>query len=232
VNAIVAAVRLTIDNDRLASTIEEQLAEVAASRSRMLAAGDEERRRIERDLHDGAQQRLVAIALALRLAETRLDSDSPPDVRQTLTTAVRDLSEAVDELRDLARGIHPAILTESGLGAALRALVDRSPLPVTLDLSLAGEPAAPIAATAYFAVSEALTNVAKHARAGHVSVRAATRVGAIRIEIADDGVGGADDRAGTGLRGIADRVATMGGTLAITSAAGGTRVEIELPCGS
>ena len=233
VNAVVAAVRLTIDNERLASTIEAQLAEVAASRARILAAGDDERRRIERDLHDGSQQRLVAIALALRLAETRLDPDSPPDVRRALTRAVSDLSEAIDEFRALARGIHPAILSESGLAAALQSLVDRCPMTVRLELSLTREPPAAIAATAYFAVSEALTNVVKHANADGVTVRAGTMGDSIRVEVIDDGDGGADDRAGSGLRGIADRVATAGGTLWIRSTAGeGTQVEVELPCGS
>lgn len=233
VNAVVAAVRLTIDNQKLQAEIEAQLAEVAASRSRIVAAGDAERSRIERDLHDGAQQRLVAIALALRLAETRLNGDASPAVRAVLSQAVDDLGVAIDELRDLARGIHPAILTESGLRAALESLVNRSSLPVRLDIALADEPPAAVASTAYFGVAEALTNVAKHANARAVLVRVASCEGSIRIEVIDDGDGGADLRAGTGLRGVADRVATVGGTLRLASpAAGGTTVDIELPCAS
>jgi signal transduction histidine kinase len=233
VNAVVAAVRLTIDNEQLQAEIETQLAEVAASRSRIMAAGDAERRRIERDLHDGAQQRLVTVALALRLAHARLADDGDPRTRTALSQAVKDLGEAIEELRDLAHGIHPAILSESGLAVALESLVDRSPVPVTFDVRLAGQPPAAIAAAAYFAVSEALTNVAKHADARAVVVRAVARDATIRIEVIDDGCGGADTRDGTGLRGIADRVATVGGTLRIHSpTSGGTRVEVELPCAS
>ena len=233
VNAVVAAVRLTIDNEQLQAEIEAQLAEVAASRSRIVAAGDVERRRIERDLHDGAQQRLVTIALALRLAETRLDGGTGPHIHAVLSQAVEDLGEAIDELRDLARGIHPAILNESGLGAALESLVNRSPMPVRLDVDLLGEPPSAVASAAYFAASEALTNIVKHANAHEVAVRAVVRDDMLRLEISDDGRGGADTRDGTGLRGIADRVATVGGTVRVTSpAGGGTRIEVELPCAS
>ena len=153
VGAVVAAVRLTSDNERLRGELQRQLTAVAESRSRIVAAGDEERHRIERDLHDGAQQRLVTIALALRLADARLGSDSDPEVHDVLSQAVKDLGEAIDELRDLARGIHPAILTESGLSSALESLVDRSPVPAELDVRLATEPPTAVAATAYFAVS-------------------------------------------------------------------------------
>ncbi len=233
VNAVVAAVRLTIDNEQLQAEIETQLAEVAASRARIVAAGDAERRRIERDLHDGAQQGLVTIALSLRLAETRMAGDTSPAVRAVLAQAVNDLGEALDELRDLARGIHPAILNESGLAAALESLANRSSLPVRLDIALNDEPLSAVASTAYFAVSEALTNIVKHANAHAVTVSAVSRDGLIRIEVTDDGCGGADARDGTRLRGVADRVATVGGTLRLYSpAAGGTRVEIELPCAS
>jgi signal transduction histidine kinase len=232
VNAIVSAVRLTTDNERLQSEIETQLTEVAASRARIIAAGDAERGRIERDLHDGAQQRLVTIALALRLAETRLGDDADPATRAVLSQSVKDLGEAIEELRDLARGIHPTILTESGLGAALESLVDRSPLPVQLSIDLPIEPSNAIAATAYFAVSEALTNVAKHTAATVVTVCAEVHDGTLRVEIADDGGGGADSARGSGLRGIADRIAAVGGTWRLVSApgSGGTRIEVDLPC--
>ena len=233
VNAVVAAVRLTIDNEQLQAELEEQLAEVAASRARIVAAADEERRRIERDLHDGAQQRLVAVALALRLAETRLGDDSDPAVRDVLAQGVKDLGEAIDELRDLARGVHPAILSESGLVAALESLVDRSPFPVRLDVDIASEPPSAIAATAYFAVCEALSNVAKHANADDVTVLAVDGDGRLRILVVDDGIGGADPAEGSGLRGIADRVATVGGRVRVESIVGtGTRFEVELPCAS
>jgi signal transduction histidine kinase len=233
VNAVVAAVRLTIDNEQLQAEIETQLAEVAASRTRIVAAGDAERRRIERDLHDGAQQRLVTIALALRLAEARVGGDeSTPEVRALLARTVSDLQEAIDELRDLARGIRPAIL-DSGLHAALVSLADRSPLPVRLDVRLDREPSSAVTNTAFFAVAEALTNIAKHANAHNVTVRAVASNGAIQIEVTDDGDGGADSDHGSGLRGISDRVAAVGGTMRLHSPPGaGTRFEVELPCAS
>ncbi len=230
VNAVIAAVRLTIDNEHLQTELQSKLAEVAASRARIVAAGDEERRRLERDLHDGAQQRLVAIALSLRLSEAALPDDTDAEVRQTLSRTVTDLREAIDELRALARGIHPAVL-DSGLRAALESLVGRSPLPVRLDLDLDGEPSKTVTATAYFAVAEALTNIAKHANARQVSVRGVAADGRISIAVTDDGIGGADAGDGSGLRGISDRVATIGGSLRVYSPpGGGTRFEVELPC--
>jgi signal transduction histidine kinase len=232
VNAVVAAVRLTLDNEQLQSELESQLAEVAASRARIVAAGDEERRRIERDLHDGAQQRLVTIALALRLAETRLAEDADPAVRDVLAQGVKDLGEAIDELRDLARGVHPAILGESGLVAAIESLADRSPLDVSLELDVHAEPTSAVAAAAYFAVAEALTNITKHASATTVTVRVVDRVGSLHISVTDDGAGGADP-GGSGLRGIADRVAAVGGTLSVDSPPGsGTHFQVDLPCAS
>ena len=231
VGAVAAAVRITIDNDRLHADLADQLAELAESRARIVDATDAERRRIERDLHDGAQQRLVTVALALRLAETRLDHESDPALRNVLGQAVKELGEAISELRDLARGVHPAILSESGLAAALESLADRSAMPLRLHVDLVHEPPSSIAATAYFAVCEALANVAKHANASDVEVRADDRDGRIVIVVTDDGVGGAEIAAGTGLRGIGDRVATVGGTLRVVSPAGcGTRFEVELPC--
>jgi len=203
-----------------------------ATRSGAVDAQDAELRRIERDLHDGAQQRLVTIALALKLAETRLAGDATPEMRTVLSQTVTDLQDAIVELRDLARGIHPAVL-ESGLRAALESLADRSPLPVHLDLRLDGEPPNAVTRTAYFAVSEALTNIVKHANAHVVTVRAVAGDGAIRLEVIDDGDGGADVNDGTGLRGIADRVEAAGGRMQLDSASGtGTRFAVELPCAS
>jgi signal transduction histidine kinase len=231
VGAVVAAVRLTSDNERLRAELQRQLTAVAESRSRIVAAGDEERHRIERDLHDGAQQRLVTIALALRLADARLGSDSDPEVHDALSQAVKDLGEAIDELRDLARGIHPAILTESGLSSALESLVDRSPVPASLDMRVATEPPMAVAATAYFAASEAMTNVVKHAHATRIRVEVRIEGGELRVLIEDDGVGRADPAGGSGLRGLADRVDAGGGTLRVTSPpSGGTRLDVRLPC--
>lgn len=233
VNAVVAAVRLTIDNDHLRTELEQQLEEVAASRVRILAAGDAERKRIERDLHDGAQQRLVTIALTLRLAQARLDAGADPQTRGVLGQAVKDLGEAIGELRDLARGIHPAILSESGLRAALESLADRSSMPVRLQIDLAVEPPADVATAAYFTVAEALTNVVKHAGPTSVEVGVHEVDGTLHVRVADDGRGGVDPTRGSGLRGIADRVAALGGTLHVDSpAGGGTVIEVELPCGS
>lgn len=232
INGVVAAVRLTADNERLRDEVDRQLVEVAASRSRILDAGDAERRRIERDLHDGAQQRLVTIGLALRLTEARLGTDADPQMRSDLMQAVKDLGEAIDELRDLAQGIHPSILTEAGLAAALESLTDRAPVPVHLQVDLPGAVAPAIAATAYFAVAEALTNIAKHARAQTVEVLASSTAERVEIIVVDDGVGGASESAfGSGLRGIADRVAAVGGSMQVHSpVGGGTRLELSLPC--
>lgn len=233
VNAVVAAVRLTVDNERMQTEIEAQLAEVAASRSRIVAASDAERRRIERDLHDGAQQRLVTIALALRLAEARTDEGAEPQARAALGQAALDLGEAIDELRSLARGIHPAILTESGLHAALESLADRSTVPVRLRIDIGEEPPTAIAAAAYFAVAEMLTNIAKHANARQATIAASVTGGTMHITVSDDGHGGVESTRGTGLRGIADRVATVNGTLRVHSPVGeGTRIEVDLPCES
>lgn len=232
-SAVAGAVRLTIDNERLTTELQAQLQEVEASRARIVEAGDEARRRIERDLHDGAQQRLVTVALALRLLASRADVETSPEVHDLLLQSVRDLGEAVDELRDLARGIHPAILGEAGLGDALQSLADRSPVPTRLEVRLEDEPSSSVAATLYFAAAEALTNVVKHAGAASVVVGVAADGSRLRLEVVDDGVGGARSSAGSGLSGLADRVAAQGGTMRVTSPAGeGTRVEVALPCGS
>jgi len=231
VNAVVAAVRLTIDNEQLQGELEAQLAEVAASRARIVAAGDAERRRIERDLHDGAQQRLVASAVGLQLAMARL-ADSPDDrVREVLEQTAAELRGAIQELRDLAHGIHPSVLTEFGLAAALESLVNRSPLNVSLSVDVPSEPEGVVAATAYYAVAEALTNAMKHANADKIAISATGSEQSISIEIEDDGDGGADIHRGTGMAGIADRIASVGGSFAVDSALGaGTRLVIELPC--
>ena len=178
--------------------------ELRASRTRLVAAGDEARRRLERNLHDGAQQRLVSLSVALRLARARLESD-PAAAGELLEEAGGELAQALEELRELARGIHPAVLTDRGLDAALQSLADRTPIPV--DLSLPGRTLPePIAAAAYYVVSEAVANVVKHANASAVAVQVTAPDGRVVVAVADDGVGGADPASGTGLRGLADRV--------------------------
>jgi len=202
--------------------------EIRASRSRILEAGDAERQRLERNLHDGAQQRLVSLSLSLRLAQAKLQSD-PAEADGLLAASREELAQAIDELRELARGIHPAVLTDRGLEAALETLATRAPLPVELDVMEERLPD-PVEAAAYFIVSEALTNVAKYARAtaAHVAVRLDD--GAVVVEVADDGSGGADPAGGTGLRGLADRVATLDGALEVESEPGsGTVVRAVIP---
>jgi PAS domain S-box-containing protein len=206
----------------------EREEELRASRARIVAAGDEERRRLERNLHDGAQQRLVSLSLALRLAETRVRSD-PDDASRVLAGAREELGQALEELRELARGIHPAILTDRGLGPALEALASRARLPVEIDH---GEERLPpsIEVAAYYVVSEALANVAKYAKATNVRVAVARDNGSAHVFVADDGVGGADPAAGSGLSGLADRIAALNGTLEVESPPGaGTIIRAEIP---
>jgi signal transduction histidine kinase len=204
---------------------------VYASRERIVTAGDTERRRLERNLHDGAQQRLVALSMQLRLLQGRIRED-PSSAEALVTTASDELALSLDELRELARGLHPAIL-DHGLEAALESLASRSPVPTTVSYEAHAEPPQPVALAAYFVASEALTNVAKYACATVAQVRL-TREGArLVIEIADNGAGGADPRGGSGLRGLADRVDALDGRLAVVSPAGaGTSVRAELPCAS
>jgi signal transduction histidine kinase len=199
--------------------------ELAASRARIVQAGDAERRRLERNLHDGAQQRLVSLALMLRLAARRHPED------ETLGQAGEELAEALKELRELARGIHPAVLTERGLEPAVRALADRSQLPVELSVDVDGRLPDPVEAAAYYVVAEALTNVAKYAGASEVTVGVHRDNGQARIEVRDDGIGGADAGGGSGLRGLADRVEALGGRLQIDSPRGaGTTLRADNPC--
>ena len=192
-------------------------AEVRDSRARIVAAADEARKRLERNLHDGAQQRLVAVLLALRLARGRVSA--VPDATEALDAAITELSAAVAELRELARGIHPAALTERGLATAVRGLAQRTPVPVELDVTDVRYPE-PVEAAAYFVVSESLANVARYARASGASVRIREEGGALAVEVEDDGVGGADQSAGTGLSGLADRVAALDGSFAVESPPG------------
>ena len=232
VAAVGAAVRLAVDNERLAAEVRSQLAEVQASRTRIVEASDAERRRVERNLHDGAQQRLVALSLALRRAKSQLPADAGPELTSTLDAAADQLKAALAELRELAKGIHPAILTEAGLGPALRSLARESPTPVTARLDVPDDVPGPVAAAVYYVAAEALTNIAKYADAGRVELTAGIGPDGLRIEIADDGRGGADASAGSGLRGLADRVAALGGRLEVLSpAGGGTRIVATVPLG-
>jgi signal transduction histidine kinase len=227
-----AAARITLENARLHAETRARLAQVQESRARLVSAADEERRRIERDIHDGAQQRLVALGLQLRSAQRRLGPAADPEVERMIDATVDELQVAVNELRELARGVHPAILTEDGLGAALESLAARTPFPVELETFDERVPA-PVEAAAYFVASEALANVSKHAHASRAHVMARRRDGTVEIVVEDDGVGGARAEQGSGLGGLADRVEALGGKLKIESPPGrGTRIVGEIPCAS
>lgn len=221
--------RLIDANARLQGQIEAQLEEVRASRARIVEAGDVERRRVERDLHDGAQQRLISLSLELRVARNALGEHADPAVRRSLERAADEAAAALAELRDLALGIHPLILTESGLGAAVESLADRAPVDVSVDIGSERYPPA-VEGAAYFVISEALANVAKYAGATKAGVRVRPFAGHMTIEIEDDGVGGADPRTGSGLRGLIDRLAALDGTLTLDSpVGGGTRLSARIP---
>ena len=203
--------------------------ELRVSRAQVVEAGDAERRRLERNLHDGAQQRLVALSLELGLLEQRFQDD--PEAQRAIDQARRELGESLRELRDLARGIHPAVVTGYGLAVAAQSLVDRSPVPVELDVDLDERVPETIEVAAYYLVSESLTNVAKYAHASRATVEIRRSAGHLVVEIADDGVGGADVAGGSGLKGLTDRIEALGGRLEVESpVGGGTRVRAEMPC--
>ena len=226
--AVSAAAAIAIENQHLHAESHVRLAELKASRERIVAAGDAERRRLERNLHDGAQQRLVAISLQLRLLRNRLHDD--PSAELLATTASDELALSMAELRELARGIHPAVL-EHGLAAALGSLASRSTVATTVSCETSDRLPDAVELAAYFVASEALANVAKYSSATHASVRLWRAGSTASIEIADDGIGGADDSRGSGLRGLADRVEALEGKLRVSSPPGaGTTVTAELPC--
>jgi signal transduction histidine kinase len=227
VRSVAAITRLIVENERMRAELVAQLAEVRASRARIVAAGDAERSRIERNLHDGAQQRLAGLAVLLGRARLR---NADAEVADLLDEAVTGVRAALAELRELAGGIHPAILSQSGLAAALHSLAERSPVPAVVVEAPEGRLPPDAEQAAYFAAAEALANVAKHAGASKASIRAAVRDGVLLLEVADDGTGGARAEAGTGLRGLADRVAALDGLLHVHSPPGqGTRVTAEIP---
>ena len=229
-DAIGAAAAIALENERLDAELRAKVAELRESRSRMLRIGLEERRRLERDLHDGAQQRLVSMALGMRLARDRMRED-PDAAERLLDGAGSELEAALEELRELARGIHPAVLSDRGLDAALETLARRAPLPVELNRDARERLPESIELAAYFVVSEALTNVAKYADATHAQVNVARRNGKLLVEVTDDGVGGADPGNGTGLRGLADRLAVIEGRLEVESPPGaGTTIRARIPC--
>ena len=233
VGAIVATVRLAMDNEQLTVALEAQLEETRASRRRIVDAGDAERQRIERDLHDGAQQRLVSLAISLRLLSDSLGSDASTEVREELLAAGAEVRGAIEELRELAHGLDPAILRDSGLDPAIRSLADRCPTPTQLEIDVEGRLPRAVEATAYFVVAEALANVTKHAAASTVTIRVRAERGRLLVEVEDDGRGGAVAARGSGLRGLADRVAAAGGTFDVVSAPSrGTRVAADLPTAS
>jgi signal transduction histidine kinase len=229
VRSVAAAAGLAIENERLQAQLRARVEELRASRARIVEAGTAERRRLERNLHDGAQQRLVALSLTMRLAQGKLHKD--PDAAETLLAGAQDeLGLALAELRELARGIHPAVLSDRGLKAALEALAGRSPVPVELEGMPRERLPAPVEAAAYFVVAEALTNVVKYANASQARVSVSRSNGHAVVEIADDGCGGADPGRGSGLRGLADRVSALDGTLELRSPRGaGTLLRAEIP---
>lgn len=229
VRTVGAAASLALENERLEVALRARVEELRASRARIVSAGDEQRRRLERDLHDGAQQRLVLAAISLQRAAASFDDD-PQRARALLDASARELAEATTELRELARGLHPAVLTDRGLGAAVEALAGRATVPVELGAMPTERLPSPVEVASYFVVAEALTNVARYAEADRARVSVSSDGVTLTVEVTDDGVGGADPGSGSGLRGLADRVAALDGRLEVESPPGeGTTVRATLP---
>ena len=223
-----AAAALALENQRLSAELRARIEELRTSRARLVEAGDAARRRLERNLHDGAQSRLVALALKLRMARGR--AEGQPELAALLDESSEELQAGLDELRELARGIHPAVLSDRGLAPALEMLASRAPVPVDVAADGGDDLPAPVATAIYFVVAEALTNVAKYAQARHAAVTVERAPGRVVAEVADDGVGGADFAKGSGLRGLSDRVAALDGRLVLDSSPeGGTRLRAEFP---
>jgi signal transduction histidine kinase len=228
VHAAASAAALALDNERLKADLRARLEELRHSRRRIVEAADDARRQIERDLHDGAQQQLVSLALDLRLLRARLKHE--PEVAATVEELADKLAAALAELRELARGIHPAVLSDHGLGPAIHVLVERAPIAVECDLAFEDRLPAPVEAAAYFVVAEGLTNVIKYANAGKATVSVRRRSRTLEVVVADDGVGGARIDAGSGLRGLSDRLAALEGELSLDSPLGeGTRLIARIP---
>jgi signal transduction histidine kinase len=228
-DAVTAAAGIALENARLHAELKARLEELQGSRARVIAAGQRERQRLERNLHDGAQQRLIALSLELSLLEQRLSGD--PEAQARLDQARGEIARSLEELRDVASGIHPAVLSGHGLEVALESVVARAPVPIRLRVDLDGRLQEPQEVAAYYVVSESLANIGKHAQASSGRVDVAQRHGQVVVEVVDNGIGGADTERGTGLRGLADRVEALGGRLRVwTPTGGGTRVRAEIPC--
>jgi signal transduction histidine kinase len=226
--AVGAAAALTIENEQLTAELRAKVDQLSASRARLVESTDAARRRLERDLHDGAQQRLVALALNLRMLQATVAGD--PHAEKQLDTARGELDAALGELRELARGLHPSVLSDRGLGAALDGLAARAPLPVEVAGAVGDRLPDRVESTAYFVVAEALTNVAKYANASQARVSVRRDDGQVLVEVSDDGVGGADPASGSGLRGLGDRVSALGGRLDVDSPEGeGTTIRAAIP---
>ncbi len=227
--AVTAAAGIAVENGRLQAELRARLQELRGSRARVIDAGQKERQRLERNLHDGAQQRLIALSLELSLLQRRVEGDA--DVTTRLDRARDEIALSLEELRDVARGIHPAVLSGHGLQVALESITARASVPVRLTVELEGRLQERLEVVAYYVVSESLANIAKHARATLATVDVGRENGHVVVEIVDDGIGGADTERGSGLRGLADRVEALGGRLRVwTPHGGGTRVKAEIPC--
>jgi signal transduction histidine kinase len=228
-DAVTAAAGIALENGRLQVELRAHLAELRGSRARIVDAGQRERQRLERNLHDGAQQRLIALSLELSLLGEQMDTD--PDARLRLDRARREIATTLDELRDVARGIHPAVVTGHGLEIALEQLAARAPVPVCLEVALEGRLPERLEVAAFYLVSESLANIGKHASASSAKVDVDLVDGVVVVEVVDDGVGGADTETGSGLRGLADRIEALEGRLQVWSPnGGGTRLRAEIPC--
>jgi signal transduction histidine kinase len=229
-DAVSAAAGIALENARLHAELRARLDELQESRARVLSAEQDERRRLERNLHDGAQQRLISLSLDLKRLETRVSGD--PSASAEIDQARREIATSLEELRTIARGLHPAVVSGHGLQVALDTLAAKAAVPVTMSTELDGRVNEAIEVDAYYVVSESLANVGKHAQASAATVSVARENGTLVVEVTDDGIGGADTEQGTGLRGLADRVEAHGGRLRVwTPHGGGTRVRAEIPCG-
>jgi signal transduction histidine kinase len=227
--AVGAAAGIALENGRLHAEQRAHLEELKGSRSRVIEAGQRERQRLERNLHDGAQQRLIALSLELSLLERKVAGDD--DAQRRLDRARREIAVTLEELRSVASGLHPAVLSGHGLEVALQSIAAKATVAVRLNVSLVRRLPEQIEVAAYYVVSESLANIGKHARAASASIDVSKQDGVLVVEVADDGIGGADTEKGSGLRGLADRVEALGGTLRVWSpAGGGTRLRAEMPC--
>jgi signal transduction histidine kinase len=227
--SVQAAAGIALENGRLHAELQAQLEELRGSRARIVEAAQNERQLLERNLHDGAQQRLIALSLNLSLLRGRVDGD--PDVTSGIDQARREIAASLNELREIARGIHPAVVSGHGLGVALEQLAARAPVPVESRVEIDGRLPEPLEVAAYYVASESLTNIAKHAQATTARIDVVKENGELVLEIVDNGVGGADSERGSGLRGLADRVEALNGRLRVwTPRGGGTRVRAEIPC--